>query len=91
MQAKRLTTERWRGIAERSFCATPGNETEFYSGLSVDVTAFALIKALCALLSHCPFTGVAVVTTLFVPSSIVDVKRRFDSFTEITLAGSSSQ
>jgi len=38
MQAKRPTLERWRGIAERPYCSNSGNETRFYSGLSVDVT-----------------------------------------------------
>jgi len=37
MQAKRLISECWRSIAERSLRATPGNETKFYSGMSVDV------------------------------------------------------
>jgi len=37
MQAKRPIPECWRSIAERSLRATPGNETRFYSGMSVDV------------------------------------------------------
>ena len=36
MQAKRPIPECWRSIAERSLRATPGNETRFYSGMSVD-------------------------------------------------------
>src|ERR1017187_10619995 len=53
MQAKRPIPECWRNIAERSFCATPGNETRFYSGMSVDVTRRSRKLAPCVR----PFVG----------------------------------